>query len=157
MATPISNPNALKALLILHKAMLAGQVIFALISFYIVYTGLFTPGLFYLNQVLQVAAIAIIAGGLYIGNLLFKKKLSRAREMEKAVKEKFELYRSACLLQWALIEGPCLFVIICFLLTANYAFLTLAVVLILAFAMMAPSMVKIVFYLKLTEEEIAEL
>jgi hypothetical protein len=48
-------------------------------------------------------------------------------------------------------------VIICFLLTGNYAFLTLAAVLILLFAMMAPSRVKIVFHLQLSETEIAEL
>jgi hypothetical protein len=105
---------------------------------------------------LQVVAIILSAGGFYFGTVLFKKKLLQVREL-LTVKEKMVLYRAACILQWAMIEGPCLFVIISFLLTGNYAFLALAVVLMLLFTMMAPSKLKIAFQLQLSEQEIAEL
>ncbi|MEP7143815.1 MAG: hypothetical protein ABI707_13130 [Ferruginibacter sp.] len=157
MATPVSNPNALKALLILHKAMLAGQVIFGAIAFFLVYSGSFYQGAHQAGEILQVVAIILAAGGFYAGNFLFKRKVTQIREMKAGAKEKFELYRRACMLQWILIEGPCLFVIISFLLTGNYAFLGLAGVLMLLFAMLAPSKVKMVFYLQLSEKEIDEL
>ena len=157
MATPTLKSGILKALLILHKAMLAGQLIFLLLSFYLVYTNSITESLQYLDHVLQVVAIACSVGGFYIGTVLFKRKLLAAKEMHKNPKEKLAVYKQGCILQWALMEGPCLFVIICFLFTGNYAFLALAVILLLPFAMMAPSKLKIVFHLQISEDEITGL
>jgi len=53
--------------------------------------------------------------------------------------------------------APCIFAVICFLLPDNYVLVALAVLLIVLFAMMSPTKLKIVFQLQLTEEEIVEL
>jgi hypothetical protein len=156
MDTPAAKPGELKALLIVHRALLMGLLLFSIVAFYLVYSKTFTDGFQELDKILQVVAIILSAGGFYFGTVLFKKKLLQARELPTA-KEKMALYRAACILQWAMIEGPCLFVIISFLLTGNYAFLALAVVLMLLFTMMAPSKLKIAFQLQLSEQEIAEL
>lgn len=157
MDNPLPQAVGLRSLLKIHKAMLIGQLLFAGIAFYLVYSKTFTNEFQYLNQILQVIALVFSAAGFYIGSLLFKKKLLQARETLTDIKDKWTLYRAACMIQWALLEAPCIFVIICFLLTGNYAFLALAVSLIVLFAMMAPTKLKIVFQLQMSETEIAEL
>ncbi len=157
MDKPVLQQGGLKALLIIHKAMLIGQSLFAAIVFYLVYSKSFPDRFQYLNQILQVIALVFSAAGFYVGSLLFKKKLLQARETLTGIKDKWALYRTACMLQWCMLEAPCIFVIICFLLTGNYAFLALAVALICLFAMMAPTKLKIVFQLQVSEAEIAEL
>lgn len=149
--------GGLNALLIIHKAMLIGQLLFAVIAFYLVYSNSFTNEFQNLNQILQVIALVFSAAGFYVGSLLFKKKLLQARETLTGTKDKWALYRTACMLQWAMLEAPCIFVTISFLLTGNYAFLALAVTLIILFAMMAPTKFKIVFQLQMSEAEIADL
>ncbi len=79
------------------------------------------------------------------------------REMQAGVKEKFEQYRAASILQWALIEGPALFSIVGFFLTGNYAFLALLLAIIFLFAMTAPSKLKIQLQLQLNEADLEEL
>lgn len=157
MAAPQTKPGPLKALLTVHKAMLAAQLIFSAVAFYLVYSVSFYKNLQYPERTLQVLAIAFAAAGFYAGTFLFKKKLSAARESQADIREKFAIYQYACIVQWALIEVPCLFILLCFLLTGNYAFLALAIVLMLVFTMMAPSRLKLIFHLQLSEEEIAEL
>lgn len=158
MATTPSNPGILKALLILHRAMLTGQLIFVAVAFYLVYANLFPiQPLHNLDRILQVVVIACSAGGFYLGLYLFKKGLIAARAIKANSKEKLMRYRQACIFQWALLEAPCLLSPICFLLTYNYAFLALATVLIILFAMMAPSKMKIALQLQISEEEVNEL
>lgn len=153
-----SKSGVLKTLFILHRIMLAGQLIFALVVFFLVYSGLFiSQNSDYNNRVLQVLAIIFSVGGFYAGAFIFKKKLLAEKEILPDAKEKGERYRQACIIQWSLIEGPCIFAVVCFLLTGNYAFLALAAVLILIFAMMAPSKTKIAFQLQISEEVVNHL
>jgi len=149
--------GGLKTLLMIHKAMLVGQLLFACIAFYLVYSNSFTNEFQHLNQILQVIALVFSAAGFYLGSLLFKKKLLQARETLTGRNDQWAVYKTACILQWTMLEAPCIFVIICFLLTGNYAFLALAVALIVLFATMAPTKLKIVFQLQMAEEEIADL
>ena len=67
METPLSSPGALRALIILHKAMLSVQVIFGVVAFYLVYATTYTQGLHFPDQILQVMAIAFSGGGFYFG------------------------------------------------------------------------------------------
>ncbi len=158
MTPTTSNPGTLRALLILHKIMLAGQLIFLMVAFFLGYKNLLPfQHSDALNRILQVLAIIFSVGGFYAGALLFKKRLLADKEMLSDPKEKLLRYRQACIIQWSLIEGPCIFAIVSFLLTGNYAFMALAVVLIMAFAMMAPSKMKIAFQLQISEEEAEEL
>ncbi|GAB2839177.1 hypothetical protein [Ferruginibacter profundus] len=150
----MNKAGAIKALTIIHKAMLVGQILFAAVCVYIVYAKMEASPLKELDRILQVIAVVLAAGGFFAGTSLFKKKLLQARDLQADAKEKFTLYRTACIIQWALIEFPCLFSIICFFLTGNYAFIALAAVLILLFGMLAPSKVKIIFQLGISEDEL---
>ena len=154
----MNNGNSLKALNIIHKAMLAGQILFAAVCFYIVFSKIQIIFMGeYMDKVLQVMAITFSAAGFFTGSFVFKKKLQQARDTPAGGKEKFSMYRSACILQWAFLEGPSLFGIICFFLTGNYGFIVLSAVLMLLFAMLAPSKIKIAFQLGLSEDELSGL
>ena len=79
------------------------------------------------------------------------------RLMQAAAREKFALYRTACLIQWALLEGPCIFCTIGFFLTGNYAFLALVLVILFVFVMTAPSKLKMQLQLQITEADLEDL
>jgi len=149
--------SALKALNIIHKALMTGQILFASVCIYLTYSKVIDSPAKELDRVLQVVALVLTAGGIFAGMSFFKKKLLQLREMQTSVKEKFGLYRSACIVQWALLEGPSLFCIICFFLTGNYAFLALMVVILFLFAMTAPSRLKVQLQLQISESELDEL
>ena len=151
------KPEELKSLQIVHRALLLGLVLFAAIAFYLNYSGNFIAGLKSYDQPLQVIAITLSFGGFFIGSLLFKKKMQQIKDSSPELRVKLSTYRSAAIMQWALLEGPALFAIICFLLVGNYAFLALAVVFIILFAVTAPNKTKMMLLLQLTEEEINEL
>ena len=151
------KPGELKSLQIVHRALLLGLVLFAAIAFYLNYSGNFIAGLKSYDQPLQVIAITLSFGGFFIGSLLFKKKMQQLKDSSPELRVKLSTYRSAAIMQWALLECPALFAIICFLLVGNYAFLALAVVFIILFAVTAPNKTKMMLLLQLTEEEINEL
>ena len=149
--------GVLKSLNILHKAMLAGQILFSAVCGYLVYAGIISPSAKELDKVLQVVAIALSVAGVFAGMSVFKKRLLQIRDMQTGINEKFSAYRSACIIQWALLEGPVIFIIISFFLTGNYAFPALAIVLIFLFALQAPSKLKIALQLQVSEAELEDL
>lgn len=148
------NTGTFKGMQIIHRAMLLGIILFAAIAFFLTYSGNFPPLLQQYDQGLQVAAIVLSLAGFFIGNALFKKKIFQIRSSSDSLSNKFSLYRSASLLQWALLEGPALFTIICFLLVGNYAFLALAGALMILFSINTPTKIKMAMLLQITEEEI---
>lgn len=149
--------NAFKALNIIHKGLMAGQVMFAAVTAYLLYSGAVIPAATELDRTLQVVALAITAAGIFAGFTIFKKKLVQVREMQSSAKEKFDQYRAACIIQWALMEGPAIFCIICFFLTGNYAFLAVVGFVIILFAMTGPSKLRIQLQLQISEAELDEL
>lgn len=145
--------GTLKKLQILHRVLLIGQIVFAAVAFFLLYTNKFTPLLPDKDQLLQVIAIIISFGGFFIGSTLFKKKLLQARDSSTVIKSKADAYRFASIIQWALLEAPCLFGIICFLLVGNHAFLALSAAIMFWFALTGPSKIKVMMLLRLSEGE----
>lgn len=147
--------GSLKALQIVHRAMLLGMILFGGIAFFLHYSGNFPPSLQQYDQLLQVVAVVLAAAGFFTGNRLFSKKIFQLRESAAGLDVKLELYRSASLIQWALLEAPALFAIICFLLTENYSFLALAGALIILFVINTPAKIKMAMLLQVPEDEIS--
>lgn len=141
----------------MHMALMMGQILFASVSIYLIYSKTVLPSGTHLDRVLQVVALVITAGGIFAGTWFFKKKLLQLREMQNDAKGKFNIYRLACIVQWVLLEGPSIFCIICFFLTGNYAFLAVVVVILFLFAMLAPLKVKVLLQLQISDAELDEL
>lgn len=150
--------NAFYVFSFIHKAMLAGQLLFIAVLFYLVYKKVLVPPMAAQDKIVQVIALLFTAAVLFAGFTLFKKKLALIKEDPLAgVKEKFEKYRGASMLQWGLTEAPVLFCGICFFLTGNYALLALAAVPFLYFVSLAPSIEKTAMQLDISSSELDEL
>ena len=153
MEKQLINSNELRALKIIHTALFAGQIVFGSVAFFLVYSGRFSSSAKDLEKILQILAIVFCGLGYYFSTYLFKKKLLLIRESNANATAKFESYRAASIVQWALLEAPAIFTIICFLVTGNYAFLVLAGLIIGIFYLLSPSKQKIILLLQLNEEE----
>ena len=145
----------IKALTRLHQIYLIGQLIVAVIASFLVYSH-FSRGS-QLEKPLQVMSVLLSIGGFILGNWLFKKRLINIRAMQGTALEKFKVYSETCILQWNLLQGPCLFSLVSFLITGDYAFLCLAGALLLTFVVLAPSKIKVIYDLELSDEEAADL
>ena len=155
----MKKTGAFAALKIVHTAMLAGQVLFIAILFFMAYTKKIEPVLPEMDKPLQIIAVLLSAAGFFLGINIFKKKLLAIRDdmNNGSVQQKFAKYRMASIMQWAMLEGPCLFCCICFFLVGNYAFLALAAVLVLLFAVLAPVKIKAALQLGLSVTDMEEL
>jgi len=154
----MKQATVFSTLILMHRAMLAGQVIFTSVILYLVYSKTMLPTLDHQEKILQVVALLATAVALFAGTKLFKTKLELIKEDTAAgAKEKLLKYRSASLLQWGIIELPCLVCGVCLLLSGNYAFLALGVVVILYFAVLMPVKNKIAEQLNLSSAEVDEL
>jgi hypothetical protein len=148
--------NDFRALQVLHVAMLAGMVMFTVISVLVIIgQGPLQPGAS-LEKTLQVVALLVAVGAVAAGFVLFNKRLPAIQAIND-VKARMAAYRASAMIRWALIEMPMLLSVISFILTGNYAFLALAIALLLLFAAIRPSKALLVYQLQLSGTEIAEL
>jgi len=147
--------NEFKALQILHMAMLTGMALFTVVAVFLVTKGLI-PVNKALEKPLQVVALLVSVGSTAAGFALFNKRIKSIQPTD-AVANRITIYRAAAILRWALIEFPVLLSIISFILTGNYAFLALAIALILVFVVVRPAKPVIIFLLQLNEKEVSEL
>lgn len=143
---------------IMHRAMFIGQLVFLGVLFFLVYRKMVSPPLAAQDKIFQVIAVVFSAVAFFAGNELFKKRLAAIKDdIDLTLKGKFEKYRSACIIQWALLEGAVLFSGICFFLAGNYAFLALAAVLALLFMLQAPDKNKMALQLGLSSADVEAL
>lgn len=151
------NGGYFKALRILHIMLLAGQCLFLAVMIFLVTRKLTTSVDPSFDKILQVIALLLSFGGVFAATSIYKKRLLAINTDAATMTEIGNQYRAANIFRWAMIEGPSLFVIICFFLTGNYSFAALAVALIIFFALTAPSRLKAMIQLQLSEQEVDQL
>lgn len=150
-----SNFTAFK---LIHKGMLLGQIIATVIFLVLIVTKTQSPSFFEYDRFFQIVALLFTAASFFVGNILYKMKITSAKEnIQITIQQKFERYRNASLLQWALLEAASLFNGIAYFLVGNYAFIALASVIILLFAMQAPNKTKMALQLGLPLHEVEDL
>jgi hypothetical protein len=154
-AKPVNG--RLKSLQIIHKAMMAGVIILTVLLVLLISSNHLTALLPQYNQPLQLVVLAMAAAGFFIGNSIVKKAIAKVRKDGLDINNKWMIYRQACLIQWALLEAPAILALVFFLLTGNYAFVALAVTLILVMGLTAPTKLKVAMLLQLSQAEIDEL
>jgi hypothetical protein len=150
-------PNAFKILKTLHLALLGGMIAFAIISLILTQKG-FTAGMDEsFERIFQIVCVIASLSCLVIGFNLFKRKMMAARNSLEPGEKRMELYRAACIMWWALIEGPGILATIGYLLTGNFAFIALAIFHILILGAFMPRKQNIIVLLNLNGTEVAKL
>ena len=151
-----TKPNEIKALLILHRALLIGQALFLVIVTIINFTDTTetTSSLRSYPSQITLLCIAVGVAGYLAGNVLFRKKLEQINSDPKSLSERFNDYRAASIIRWALCEFATLFCIILFFVSRIDVLLLVAVALVVLFLTSAPSLTKTASDLNTSEAEI---
>jgi len=147
--------SPLKSLQRIHTAMLAGMVVFAVVSAVVHLRGQLASNT-NLSKVLQVSVLAISFILIKTGLNLFKRKLQSIDANATAL-QKIDVYRTSAIIKWVMMEVPVLLSVISFMFTRNYAFMVLAFVLMILFAMQGPLRQNIQLQLHLSEQEMEQL
>jgi hypothetical protein len=151
-----SNSNFV-AFKLIHKAMLIGQLLALAVFCYLIFSKAQSPILKEKDRLFQIVALLFTGAAFFIGTILFKKKIAAIKENNDGLQHKFGQYKTASLIQWALLEAATLFNGIAFFLVGNYAFIALAIVLLVLFFMLAPNRTKMAIQLGLPLHEVEDL
>jgi hypothetical protein len=153
----MQQPNAFKVLKVLHTTLLMSMIVFSIVAIVLVQRNLVPASGETLERTLQVVCI-LVSGVMLLGGFnIFKKKMMAARNDTGPGEQRMDLYRAACILWWAMVEGPGLLAIIAYILTHNYAFLALGVFHVTCLFVFSPRKANIVVLLNLTADEVARL
>ena len=125
----------LKTMRIIFFALLAGQIIFIAVAFFMVTNN---PPQSQSDDLFNIIVPVAIGSGLFMSSLLFKQMLAKIKK-DDSFEKKLEAYRSALIMRYALLEGPSIFSTVVYLLSGNIIFLAFSGVMILAFLMNMPS------------------
>ncbi|OQP68070.1 hypothetical protein [Niastella populi] len=149
--------NAFSVLKIVHIGLLVSMAMFDIVSLIIVLEGIPVIADESLQRSLQVGCVMLSALLLIGGFRIFKKRIFTARNSAEAGEKRMEMYRSACIMWWAMIEVPGIVAGIAFIITGNFAFFALAVFHLLAMLVFAPRKANIILFLNLNSNEVAKL
>lgn len=149
--------DAFKTLRIIHLGITAGLLMFLIVFLVLIGTGQLNPLDPSLERTLQSVAAVVSVATVLVGFNIFKRKIMEARNSPAAGEERMAMYRSACILWWAMIEGPGLLSVIGYFITGNHAFTALAGFHVLVLLIFMPRKDNIIVLLKLNAGEVAKL
>jgi len=151
------NTSPFRSLQLIYRALLWGQILFLAIALIAVATIAKKSASEQLDRQLQVIAVLVSFSAFIIGSRIFKKKLFQARHANISAKEKLAMYRSASLIQWALMDAATVFCIVAYIITHNFAFIALALLLLVIFGAMNPFKSKVMLQLALSPSDVESL
>jgi F0F1-type ATP synthase membrane subunit c/vacuolar-type H+-ATPase subunit K len=132
--------NLIKTTIVIHLALLMGQVLFGALVFAITPNPVFNfePG----NDVFLYVLIVLAGIGALLGSFLFKQQLANAAGKTN-VKDKLGVYQTAFIIRAAFSEGASMFGIVCTLITGNLFYLAIVGINVLYFIWIRPTRNKI--------------
>ena len=133
-APPVDQP--FRELLFIFGALLMGMVSFGVVA--IVMVGREAVFSFEAHQAFQLVAALLLVFSVPMSLFLFRVLMKNAQRLSDASLAE-RAYMTACIVRWALLEGPALFCCVAVLLTRNLVFLAPLVVLLLFFLAAYPS------------------
>ncbi len=135
---PQTSKEYFRTLQIIYYALIAGQVFFGLVSVIINQMNNLNSGLVNLKDIFLFIVPFITISGFLIGRILFKKNMKTASSRAGLI-EKMADYRAACIVKYALLEGPSFLAIIFFLVTGDLLFSGMTGLIIAIFLTMKPT------------------
>ncbi|MBZ5858960.1 hypothetical protein [Flavihumibacter profundi] len=140
----------------IYRVLLYSQIGFWIIALLLVQLSIFEPfASESLDRLLQVIAVFYSFIAVIVGLQLFRRRLESIKALEIPVRDKLAQYKSASIVQWALLEGAGIFCIICYVITGNWSFLGLAIMLLAVFGGLNPFKQKVMLQLRLNDTDVA--
>ncbi|MBS1520171.1 MAG: hypothetical protein JST50_04180 [Bacteroidetes bacterium] len=136
----ITPDSALKTLVFTHIALLAFQMLFAIIAF--AQTTRMYFGVMNMDDQFVFIAPVLALGGFFGGYLIFKKQKYVLSEKEN-IQERLTGYQSVLITRFVLIQGPAIFAIVAYILSGNIFFLFITGVMSAYFIFLRPTREKI--------------
>lgn len=125
---------------IIYLALIIGQLLFAGVSYTLVETNFLSFD--FGSDVFVMLVPAIAVSGAFASNFIYTKKINELTSLE-SLKDKVMGYQTACIIRFALLEGPALLGIVYYMQTGNLLFLIIAGALIVYFITLRPTKEKI--------------
>ena len=136
----ITPDGTLKTLAFTHVALLAFQMLFAIIAF--AQTSRVYFGVMNMDDQFVFIVPVLALGGFLGGYLIFKKQKFVLREKEN-IQERLTGYQSVLITRFVLIQGPAVFAIIAYILSGNVFFLFITGLMSVYFIFLRPTREKI--------------
>lgn len=145
--------NHFKAITLLYTVFLGGQLIFAVAAYYFARELQLNPeGDASIDSIFQylIPGYAVLS---IVGSRFWRVNQFNSIKQLVSLEEKIEKYRQALILNYALLEGAALFALVGYVITQNYVYLGIALIIIAAFMFNKPSPQKAIVDLDLSESE----
>jgi Zn-dependent protease len=136
----ITPDSTLKTLAFTHVALLAFQMLFAIIAF--AQTSRVYFGIMNMDDRFVFIVPVLALGGFFGGYLIFKKQKYVLREKEN-IQERLTGYQSVLITRFVLIQGPAVFAIVAYILSGNVFFLFITALMSVYFIFLRPTREKI--------------
>lgn len=146
-----SKPGFFKTLTTIYYALLAGQIFFALMCYYLVHEPA-QPISASMFRILQFIALGWLLGGGITAQIIYKKHVKKA-SLSKTTEVKTKLYSTATIIRLALLESITLYLLVAFFITADQIFIIMALLNIMFFLLYRPTKTRIEGELKLSKKE----
>ena len=144
-----------KDLQTIYRVLLYSQIGFWIIALLLVHFGGIKPfAAESLDRLLQVIAVFYSFIAVIVGLQLFRRRLEAIKQLEIPARDKLIQYKSASIVQWALLEGAGIFCIISYIITGNWSFLGLAIMLLAVFGGLNPFKQKVMLQLRLNDTDV---
>lgn len=140
----------------IYRVLLYSQIGLLVLALFFVYFNIVIPfAAESLDRLLQVIAVFYSFAAVIVGLQLFRRRLESIKTLELPARDKINQYKSASIVQWALLEGAGIFCAISYIITGNWSFLGLAIMLLAVFGGLNPFRQKVMLQLKLHENDVA--
>lgn len=131
-----THAKYLKTLTTVHVALVAGQIIFAILS--LVLNKKIMINVRFTDDPLVVIVPVAAVCGFIVSQSLYRQKIGSVSKMQ-SLNGKLKVYQSALLIRFAALEAPSLFGIVAFLLTGILFFLLISILIIGYFISIKPT------------------
>ena len=144
--------SEIRTLKMIHLAMIAGQVLFAAVAFFLVFTGMLDKSANNLYILFRYLVPVCILGGLIGSHFVFRSRLEVIRS-DSELSEKLLEYRTTLIIRYAMLEGGTFIALVAYLVVGNHIYLLAAVLVILYFLTLVPNTERVTADLGLNEDE----
>lgn len=143
-----SSGEYMNSLRIIHGAMLLLQVLFLAVVFWLVEPSRMPEHDLFFN----IAGAVVLVLGFVLSYILPAKSINESKA-KRGLGEKLNVYRTAAILNWALLDGVCVFLIVGYFMTGELRFVLASVFAMVALFLNRPTIDRIVYKLDLDESE----